>query len=296
MHINKINNKKYIGITCQNPEKRWRKGKGYKYYFKNAIQLYGWHNFKHLILASNLTETEAKNFEKILIDKLRSNNINYGYNLTNGGEGTRGYKHTELSKQKMSENKKGKYTGSNNHFYKKTHSNEIKEKFSQDRKGRKLSKEWKEKLRESHFKKIINIDTGEIFDSILDASKKYNVTNTNLVKCCKGKTKTCKGYRWMYLKDYENSDKCFIPLNEFLLGIEKTKYKNSGKNKKSVICLNTKEIFNSISEASIKYKISTGSICNCCKKKINSVKHPETGEPLKWMYYDEYIEQQNKSA
>ena len=29
MHVNKINNKKYIGITCQTLQNRWRKGKGY---------------------------------------------------------------------------------------------------------------------------------------------------------------------------------------------------------------------------------------------------------------------------
>ena len=30
MHENKINHKKYIGITCQKPTQRWRGGKGYK--------------------------------------------------------------------------------------------------------------------------------------------------------------------------------------------------------------------------------------------------------------------------
>ena len=43
IHTNKINNKKYIGITCQNPSKRWRNGNGYKNgYFAKAIKKYGW--------------------------------------------------------------------------------------------------------------------------------------------------------------------------------------------------------------------------------------------------------------
>lgn len=42
MHENKINNKKYIGITLQKPETRWAKGKGYlkNEHFTNAIKKY----------------------------------------------------------------------------------------------------------------------------------------------------------------------------------------------------------------------------------------------------------------
>ena len=62
-HINKINNKVYVGQTCQNPEKRWDYGSGYKkhnLHFYNAIKKYGWDNFEHEILFENLTQKEAK--------------------------------------------------------------------------------------------------------------------------------------------------------------------------------------------------------------------------------------------
>ena len=53
MHITP-NNKKYIGITSQIPNKRWRNGKGYKKcLFLNAIKKYGWGNIKHEILFDN---------------------------------------------------------------------------------------------------------------------------------------------------------------------------------------------------------------------------------------------------
>ena len=56
------NNKIYIGITGQNPEKRWQSGIGYvgNTHFANAIKKYGWKNFKHEILFSGLTIEEAK--------------------------------------------------------------------------------------------------------------------------------------------------------------------------------------------------------------------------------------------
>ena len=52
LHNNKINNKKYIGITKQKPKNRWGLN-GYNYnsspYFYAAIQKYGWDNFEHII-------------------------------------------------------------------------------------------------------------------------------------------------------------------------------------------------------------------------------------------------------
>ena len=86
-HTNKINNKKYIGITSKKPEVRWNNGLGYKkQYFWQAIQKYGWDNFEHEILYNNLTQEEAQNKEKDLIKLYQTNNNKYGYNRSDGGE------------------------------------------------------------------------------------------------------------------------------------------------------------------------------------------------------------------
>lgn len=103
LHKNKINNKVYIGQTCQKPEKRWDYGCGYKrhnLHFYNAIQKYGWNNFEHIIIATDLSSENAKNMEIELINKYHTNLPQYGYNRTLGGDGTFGYKHKPESIQK----------------------------------------------------------------------------------------------------------------------------------------------------------------------------------------------------
>ena len=94
--------KYYVGITSQRLERRWRKGVGYLHnkYFTRTINKYGWDNFQHEVIASNLTEEEARNFEQILISKLQSNNPQYGYNITSGGECEL---HSEETKQLLRE-------------------------------------------------------------------------------------------------------------------------------------------------------------------------------------------------
>ena len=89
MHTCLKNNKKYIGITMCKPEQRWQNGKAYRTcrLFNSAIKKYGWDNFEHKILFSQLTKKEASDMEISLIKKYQSNNINFGYNLDSGGLG-----------------------------------------------------------------------------------------------------------------------------------------------------------------------------------------------------------------
>lgn len=80
--------KKYIGQTCIKPESRWANGKGYSGspYFYNAIQKYGWENFKHEILKENLSKEEANELEIYYICEYNTQNKAYGYNISSGGK------------------------------------------------------------------------------------------------------------------------------------------------------------------------------------------------------------------
>ena len=98
-HTNKINGKVYIGQTC-NVAERWRSG-GKNYFgsvrFFSAIKKYGWENFTHEVLYSNLNKEAADILEIELIQKY--NSIENGYNLAAGGHSPL----TEYSLKKMSD-------------------------------------------------------------------------------------------------------------------------------------------------------------------------------------------------
>ena len=111
------NGKSYIGITCAKPvSRRWRGGSGYKGQPKiyNAILKYGWENTEHEILVDNVTFSMAKKLERKFIKEY--NSIKKGYNITEGGEGTKGKKCSEETKAKISAANKGKpnLNGTNN--------------------------------------------------------------------------------------------------------------------------------------------------------------------------------------
>lgn len=206
IHINKINGKVYIGITCKDVEKRWGKGNGYyrNNHFYNSIRKYGWDNFEHMIIARGLSEDEARWIEIELIKVFDSTNPNKGYNVTLGGGGTKG-----LST-----------SGKNNGMYGKHHSEETKLKISESHKNKYHSEETKKKIGNSvrginnpRARCIICITTGEVFYTIKDGGIKYNVEKANINSCCKGRLNSAgklnnTKLKWMYLDDFLKKCKC----------------------------------------------------------------------------------------
>ena len=134
------NNKYYVGITKQSVKRRWHNGTAYRKntYFYSAIQKYGWDNFQHEIIAEHLTKDEACDFEITLIAALKSNDRNFGYNHSAGGEGFNGITLSPESRQKIREKLKGR-----------KRSEEFKKKFSEARMGHLVSEETKEKISNS---------------------------------------------------------------------------------------------------------------------------------------------------
>ncbi|MBQ8040323.1 MAG: hypothetical protein IJ274_10725, partial [Lachnospiraceae bacterium] len=53
----------------------------------------------------------------------------------------------------------------------------------------------------SLYKKIKNIDTGEVFDSVTAAAEKYKCSSSSITNCCKGRINSVFGYHWVYYEE-----------------------------------------------------------------------------------------------
>lgn len=58
-----------------------------------------------------------------------------------------------------------------------------------------------ERAAKSCSKKVICVETNEIFNSIKAAAKEKNADSSSITKACKGKLKTVKGYHWRYYEE-----------------------------------------------------------------------------------------------
>lgn len=178
MHINLTNNKKYVGIS-KDPIARWANGSGYhrNKHFADSIKRYGWENFAHLILKTNLSKEEACELERQLIREYNTRDKRFGYNLTDGGEH---FLHSEASKRKMSENRKGK--------------------------GKvKRTQEQIEHMKAAHSggadrRAVECVETKKIYESINDASRDTGINKKGISGCCRGVIhyNTAGGFHWRF--------------------------------------------------------------------------------------------------
>jgi len=169
------NGKIYIGITGMRVHERWNHGKGYAKcpYFGKAIVKYGWDNIKHIILIEHISREMAGECEKYLIDKYKTNDPQYGYNNTPGGDkGNYGYRFTYEQRQKISERLKGHKT-----------SEETKHKIGENNRkaltGRKMPEEVKRKISESnkgrHPQNLHPSEDARRKNSLAHMGKKYHL-------------------------------------------------------------------------------------------------------------------------
>lgn len=101
---NKHNGKLYVGISG-NIKKRWRAHRnmdGVCSILYSAFKKYGIENFEFKHIADAFSWKNACELEKHLIKEMKTKSPN-GYNLTDGGDGTLGFKHSQEECKKRSE-------------------------------------------------------------------------------------------------------------------------------------------------------------------------------------------------
>ena len=174
IYKNNIDNKKYIGQTICNINKRIREHKcmannNTPYLLYRAINKHGMNNFNIIYFK---TPNILLNIAEKLLIKILKTKTPYGYNMTNGGEGLRGYKHSAETKLLLSKNNcKSQY------WKGKSRSEETRKKISISLTGKKQSKETKLKRIESRKWYKHNINTR---NRISKGHRKYEYTIFNL--------------------------------------------------------------------------------------------------------------------
>lgn len=132
--------------------------------------------------------------------------------------------------------------------------------------------------------RIVCVETGEIFDSYVEAARRYNISDTSISSVCNkvknrqtaGKDEHGRRLHWRFESDTNDRQNNYV--------------KSVGS--KQVICLNTLEIFSKIKDAIAKYP-NAKSISDCCRglaKRSGNV----NGEFLVWAYYDDYLKMSQK--
>lgn len=252
LHKNKINNKIYIGQTHKTFKERCGKnGNGYKSspHFYHAIQKYGWENFQHIIIKTNLNAEQADQLEMQLIKKYEATNPKYGYNIRLGGE--HGFSYTQEQRERLS-----KSLRKNSHLHK-------------------------------NVKKVLCRQTKDVFGTISDAERWANTTHINQVLSGRRKfagrdPRNGQKLSWEYADENANITK--ICKEKIVHSFPKLK-----SNETKVVCINTGEIFFSMKDAANWCHLKdTSNISRCCRNLRQSAgKHPQTNEKLKWRYLND---------
>lgn len=182
VHTNKVNGKKYVGMTRLNPERRWENGFGYRKQTKffDEILAYGWNNFEHEIIATGLSRMEARAMEAELINKYDT--IENGYNKICGDY-----------------DEEGQPVPHGSEWYKAR------------AKERGETEKYKDYQRTTPLRLVRCLETGKVYKNAGAAKAETGIDNSTIAKVCKGQRKsagthpeTGEPLHWEYI--YPNTD------------------------------------------------------------------------------------------
>lgn len=145
--------KRYFGYTSEKPEQRWWRHKNHAvkddgYALHDAIRKYGVDAFDFLVLAEFTSLDDARAAEIAHIAEHKTNcrrEGHCGYNMTDGGEGATGYTHSEEIRARISQSKRGRAQP----WSKRPKTAEHRANLSASKRGKKFSPEHIEALRKA---------------------------------------------------------------------------------------------------------------------------------------------------
>lgn len=204
-HIRLDNNEPfYIGIGSDDTYKRAYSKKNRNQHWKNITVLT---QYDVEIVLDNLTWEEACKKEREFIQLYGRKDQCKGClcNFTDGGEGVLGLKVSTESREKMRKAQTGKtqpaeqiakrvakLTGKGNPWFGKKFSEEYKQKLSAAKQGKKRDPYVMKKLHEKTQKKVIDINTGLIHESLGKLAEAYNVHGSTAGRWLKSKNSQFK--------------------------------------------------------------------------------------------------------
>ena len=247
--IDGTNDKEYVGQTTRTVEERFQEHKWCQTSnIGRAIRKRGLENFTTAILKMCDSQEELNYWEKHLIAS-RGTRYPNGYNNSDGGEG--GWERTPESIAKMSRSGM-------------RHRNESKARTAQTLKGKTGTPHTEEEkavlsAKCPNKRKVICVETNVIYDSVSEAARHNNLSLQSIYRVCQNKRKRTGGFHWKFVDDTE----------------AKT------KNKQAVICIETKERFESLTAAARAHNLKNrGGIATACR-------NPErTADGYHWRYVE----------
>lgn len=201
MHVNKENQKKYIGMSCQKTYRRFGKN-GVRYAecpkFWSAIQEYGWTNFEHKILLSGLSYEEACEKEIEMIALYDTTNDKYGYNTSKGGNCDSG---ALLSQKWKDECFHKKMCDSMKEAWKDSEKRQRRSDIARERwEAKEFKEQTKVAIRKSIGRAVLCVETGIVYPTRIEASEALGICGANISRACK-KGYLCGGFHWKYAND-----------------------------------------------------------------------------------------------
>ena len=133
-------------------------------------------------------------------------------------------------------------------------------------------------------RKVYCIEEDKVYNSVKELYEEWNLKSISFpYMVCNGEYKVLKGKHLLWYDNYIKMTK--EELEKFVIN-------NISKRRRKVICITTGDIFNSVKEAGMHFNMKYySSISECCNGKYSYTGKLPDGTRLKWMYYEDYIEQ-----